>query len=70
MLSNSRSTKFTKFDKAYKAALGDYNFLRHVQFLSYFNKIYNFILGIRDMTFLRRKYFKIYQEFYSKMEYK
>ena len=63
MLSNSRSTKFTKFDKAYKAALGDYNFLRHMQFLSYFIKIYNFILGIQDVTYLRRKYSKIYQEF-------
>ena len=58
MLSNSRSTKFTKFDKAYKAALGDYDFLRHMQFLSYFIKIYGyyFILGIQDVTYLRRKY--------------
>ena len=63
MLSYSRSTKFTKFDKAYKAALGDYVFLRHMQFLSYFIKIYNFILGIQDVTYLRRKYSKIYQEF-------
>ena len=63
MLSNSRSTKFTKFDKAYKAALGDYVFLRHMQFLSYFIKIYNFILGIQDVTYFRRKYSKIYQEF-------